>query len=1170
MNEHPARDPSQKGDSSLGPENTPEAVSGGCYPVPAKSSSSLSAKFRRQKAKVVTALKSLTNSSSEQLVVVEQPDPPADEHEPKSTLISGIHRMSNAIFRPPLEPTVVRRTSPKSRPLLRETFRGAETPPEPDSGSRPTHTTASNTSSSKTSASNSNSGKTTQKALVESMFKTQDPNTVGRGGNRPRNGTPRPDPQRRATPPSTPRRTNINHPPSTPPRTTATRPNTPKTSNNKRATPINPISHLLHPYRLPTPAPTTPTKTPAPIHPPTPTSPLNPARTCTPTHTPTPTPAPNPATPTLTLTPTASIATAERAAAAKIFLETHFGKLLGPGPSPRQMRQQMLETELFNRNRVGGNGGGSGGGGSGGAAAAAAAAAAARARFWRRESEYLREMRVVKVRGLGMVRVGCGAGTGTRFGLGAESRSGSGSGIGNGVGEEETGGKGGMDGGGLSGYRGYETVSVLGKGSFGVVRLVRERGRAGRVYAMKVIRKSKMLRTSQEGHLRAERDILVASEGSRWIVPLVASFQDLTNLYLVMEYMPGGDFLSLLIRENILHESVARFYVAEIILCVEAAHSLNLVRKLGIRVDGDGKDRSEDRDPETEKRSSGITAAIARHDRKIEQDGEPLLSWRNRCGIRYAARSVVGTSQYMAPEVIEGRRYDARQGVPALLGALPHEGPDHIVVRFLVVLFLVVWARIQNTRLCPAAMCFPTTTEDIKAHNLRPPRRSNSRTSARLRFPLQSFALDGTIDARHRHHPTATGVDTKMRVLEAYLAQMTVVDATEAERAYLRGFVRRFGGAAGDGKGVGGDGEGKGGQRERRRPRDKLLRDRRTCAVAMEVRRRTAFLGYEWTRMRGEDDDGEDGKGGGGEVGGEVGAGGAVGLDGVDGGKGDEENRVGEGGYHGSRVHPHGEQQQQEKPQLRGGFRPWGDDVAVVRAMYSGPWSLRLTLIQPTNTRRTRTTTRTTTPPHHIPTMASTQNPQHTPRTTETALDIAADVIRLLRAAGETVGVAESLTAGGVMAALTSVPGASAVFRGGVVAYATPLKRTLLGVDAALIEREGVVHGEVAVQMAVGARRAATVAVVGGEREERERDGEGEGLATWGVGTTGVAGPGEQDGKAAGTVYIGIASPAGGEGVWAVLCFWVQGSMLLEATVLEAFGETEGGALGLGGWWWWC
>jgi serine/threonine protein kinase len=61
----------------------------------------------------------------------------------------------------------------------------------------------------------------------------------------------------------------------------------------------------------------------------------------------------------------------------------------------------------------------------------------------------------------------------------------------------------------------YEPVKVLGKGSFGVVKLVRDY-RRGQVYAMKVIKKNKMLRTSQEGHLRAERDILVASEGSRW------------------------------------------------------------------------------------------------------------------------------------------------------------------------------------------------------------------------------------------------------------------------------------------------------------------------------------------------------------------------------------------------------------------------------------------------------------------------------------------------------------------------------------------------------------------------------------------------------------------------------------------------------------------------------
>lgn len=72
----------------------------------------------------------------------------------------------------------------------------------------------------------------------------------------------------------------------------------------------------------------------------------------------------------------------------------------------------------------------------------------------------------------------------------------------------------------------YEVLKILGKGSFGVVRLVREKtdadnaahslGHPRQVYAMKVIRKSTMLRTSQEGHLRAERDFLVASEGSRW------------------------------------------------------------------------------------------------------------------------------------------------------------------------------------------------------------------------------------------------------------------------------------------------------------------------------------------------------------------------------------------------------------------------------------------------------------------------------------------------------------------------------------------------------------------------------------------------------------------------------------------------------------------------------
>ncbi|WP_447009374.1 CinA family protein [Saccharothrix hoggarensis] len=119
----------------------------------------------------------------------------------------------------------------------------------------------------------------------------------------------------------------------------------------------------------------------------------------------------------------------------------------------------------------------------------------------------------------------------------------------------------------------------------------------------------------------------------------------------------------------------------------------------------------------------------------------------------------------------------------------------------------------------------------------------------------------------------------------------------------------------------------------------------------------------------------------------------------------------------------------------------------------------------------------------------------------------AEDVVRALKRRGETVATAESLTAGLVTAELTSVPGSSAVVRGGLVVYATDLKHALAGVDAALLADRGAVHPEVARQLAEGAR---------------ERCG-----ATWGLGLTGVAGPDSQDGVAPGTVHIGLSGPSG-------------------------------------------
>jgi nicotinamide-nucleotide amidase len=115
----------------------------------------------------------------------------------------------------------------------------------------------------------------------------------------------------------------------------------------------------------------------------------------------------------------------------------------------------------------------------------------------------------------------------------------------------------------------------------------------------------------------------------------------------------------------------------------------------------------------------------------------------------------------------------------------------------------------------------------------------------------------------------------------------------------------------------------------------------------------------------------------------------------------------------------------------------------------------------------------------------------------------AEEVVDLLRRAGMTVGTAESLTGGLVCASLTDVAGASSVVRGAVVAYATPLKSGVLGVDAGLLERGGAVQPEVAGQMARGARQ-----VLG---------------ADVGVATTGVAGPDPQDGRPVGTVFVACA-----------------------------------------------
>lgn len=118
----------------------------------------------------------------------------------------------------------------------------------------------------------------------------------------------------------------------------------------------------------------------------------------------------------------------------------------------------------------------------------------------------------------------------------------------------------------------------------------------------------------------------------------------------------------------------------------------------------------------------------------------------------------------------------------------------------------------------------------------------------------------------------------------------------------------------------------------------------------------------------------------------------------------------------------------------------------------------------------------------------------------------ATEIVAVLAGRGQTVAVAESLTGGMIAAALTDVAGASTVFLGGVVAYATDSKHTVLGVDAGLLAEAGAVDQRVAVAMAQGVRD-----LFG---------------ATYGLASTGVAGPDPAEGKPPGTVYLAVAEPA--------------------------------------------
>ena len=117
----------------------------------------------------------------------------------------------------------------------------------------------------------------------------------------------------------------------------------------------------------------------------------------------------------------------------------------------------------------------------------------------------------------------------------------------------------------------------------------------------------------------------------------------------------------------------------------------------------------------------------------------------------------------------------------------------------------------------------------------------------------------------------------------------------------------------------------------------------------------------------------------------------------------------------------------------------------------------------------------------------------------------AQSIIEILTSRGQTLAVAESLTGGGLGFALTQIPGASAVFLGGIISYTTEVKVRELSVGQSIIDRYKVVSEEVAIEMAEGAKNKFAT--------------------TWAISTTGVAGPGDYQGVREGTVWIAIRGP---------------------------------------------
>eukprot|EP00184_Porphyridium_aerugineum_P004673 CAMPEP_0184698608 /NCGR_PEP_ID=MMETSP0313-20130426/5170_1 /TAXON_ID=2792 /ORGANISM="Porphyridium aerugineum, Strain SAG 1380-2" /LENGTH=490 /DNA_ID=CAMNT_0027157571 /DNA_START=153 /DNA_END=1625 /DNA_ORIENTATION=+ len=217
----------------------------------------------------------------------------------------------------------------------------------------------------------------------------------------------------------------------------------------------------------------------------------------------------------------------------------------------------------------------------------------------------------------------------------------------------------------------FEPLAILGKGAFGEVKLVRKKD-TGQYFAMKKLQKADMGRREQVAHAWSERHVLVEADDPH-VCKLYFAFQDSQFLYLVMEYLPGGDLMGLLIARDTLPEEETRYYVAQMALAIDAIHKIGYIHRDikpdNLLIDENGNLKLSDfglcKSFQVDSASGipglqeeGTAAPVDPNDPNKPANptyGQKLAAWKRNA--RKMAYSTVGTPDYIAPEVLLKRGY---------------------------------------------------------------------------------------------------------------------------------------------------------------------------------------------------------------------------------------------------------------------------------------------------------------------------------------------------------------------------------------------------------------------------------------------------------------------------------------------------------------------------------